>query len=115
VTLIIEKAVWRMIDVNQSKREPMFGERQGRRIPITLTLTNGQTLVGALMAGLSGSIASSLNREGAFLELIAENGELVFVAKSSITMAREGALGKTFELAAIANGASSEVAPERAT
>ena len=61
----------------------MFGERGGRRIPITLTMNDGQTLVGALTPGLSGSLPSSLNREGAFLEIIAGNGETVFVAKTA--------------------------------
>ncbi|GGH25215.1 hypothetical protein GCM10007036_32190 [Alsobacter metallidurans] len=76
--------------------------KDNKRLPVTLTLADGRTLVGAITAGLSASIASALNREGLFLEFIAENGELLFIGKNSIMMVREGAIGRSLDVPAIA-------------
>ncbi|WP_460451666.1 hypothetical protein [Alsobacter sp. SYSU BS001988] len=80
----------------------MFDAQSGKRIRITLTLVDGRTMIGAIASGLSASVAATLNREGLFLEFIADSGgETIYIAKSSIAMVREGAVAKTIDLPAL--------------
>jgi DnaJ domain len=68
----------------------MFGSENEKRIPVTLTLADGQLLIGSLASGPAASLATELNREGLFLAVRDTVGKNLFLAKAAITRVVEG-------------------------
>jgi DnaJ-domain-containing protein 1 len=68
----------------------MFGSEADKRIPVTITLANGEILRGSVPSGASASLAFELNREGIFLNVKNTSGQIVFVAKATIAQVVEG-------------------------
>ena len=68
----------------------MFGSEGEKRIPVTITLANGDILRGSVPSGASASLAFELNREGLFLNVKDTTGKILFIAKSNIVQVVEG-------------------------
>ena len=68
----------------------MFGSEADKRIPVTITLANGDVLRGSVPSGASASLAFELNREGLFLNVKDMTGQFLFVAKANIHQVVEG-------------------------
>lgn len=63
----------------------MFSEpNQSKTVDVFVTLTDGRELQGALSCGLTATIATALNSDGQFIELIGCNGHSVFIAKHQV-------------------------------
>jgi DnaJ-domain-containing protein 1 len=84
----------------------MFGSEADKRIPVTLTLVGGEVLRGSVPSGASASLAFELNREGLFLNLKTGDGQIRYVAKSTIAQVVEGAEEKTVALPETVQGRS---------
>jgi DnaJ-domain-containing protein 1 len=84
----------------------MFGSEADKRIPVTLTLLNGDVLRGSVPSSASGSLAFELNREGVFLNFKNTSGDIVFIAKSTVAQVIEGNEEKTAVIPELAHGKS---------
>ena len=63
----------------------MFSQDQDeKQINVVVKIVDGTELSGKMMCGLSGSIASTLNKEGNFIELQDNDNQVVFVSKGQI-------------------------------
>lgn len=76
----------------------MFGNEADKRIPVILTLVGGEVLRGSVPSGASASLAFELNREGLFLNVRTGDGQIRYVAKSTIAQVVEGTERKTASL-----------------
>ncbi len=76
----------------------MFGSEADRRIPVILTLVGGEVLRGSVPSGASASLAFELNREGLFMSLKTGDGQIRYIAKSTIAQVVEGTERKTASL-----------------
>jgi hypothetical protein len=69
----------------------MFGaDDKDKRLPLTVTLTNGQVIKGSVTCGPAASLTTELNREGPFLTVKEQSGQQIYLAKSSILNVVEG-------------------------
>jgi DnaJ domain len=83
----------------------MFGSDSGeKRIPVTIQLVDGNTIVGSLPSGPAGSLAFELNREGTFLNFRDTTGSVKFIAKSGISTVQEGDVLKEGRLPSTPDG-----------
>ncbi|MGI9465425.1 MAG: J domain-containing protein [Aestuariivirgaceae bacterium] len=64
----------------------MFSSQQNgqKGFAISLKLSSGETLMGELVAGMSGKLADTLNKSDPFVELLQGDGTSVLIAKSAI-------------------------------
>lgn len=63
----------------------MFSQDQeNKQVDVIVRVADGTELQGKLVCGLSGSINSALNKEGAFIELHDKDNKVVFIAKLQI-------------------------------
>ena len=85
----------------------MFGgDSGGKRIPVTLTMSDGKQLSGSVPAGPAASLSTELNREGLFLNFKDKGGQTLFIAKASIAMVIEGDGVKEAKLPQLMDGRS---------
>ncbi|MCU0831793.1 MAG: J domain-containing protein [Rhizobiaceae bacterium] len=83
----------------------MFASDAGeKRIPVTITLTDGTIVSGSLPAGPAASLAIELNRDGPFLNFKDSTGAVKFIAKASITQVQEGDVLKEGRLPTTSDG-----------
>ena len=82
----------------------MFGGEKDRRLPITLTLNDGQAMEGSIPAGVAGNLSSELNKEGQFLAFRDSAGRDRFISKASIMMVVSGEAMKDAKLPTLNNG-----------
>jgi DnaJ-domain-containing protein 1 len=82
----------------------MFGNEADKRIPVTLTLANGETHRGSVASGASARLEFELNREGVFLNFKDATGKIRFIAKSTIIEVVEGSEEKKAELPELSRG-----------
>ena len=82
----------------------MFGSEAEKRIPVTITLASGEILRGSVPSGASASLAFELNREGIFLNFKSGTGQIVFIAKSTISQVIEGNEEKTAVMPELVQG-----------
>ncbi len=84
----------------------MFGNEADKRIPVTITLANGETLRGSVASGASARLEFELNREGVFLNFKDGAGQILFIAKSTIVQVIEGSEEKKAVMPEIVAGKS---------
>ena len=84
----------------------MFGNEADKRIPVTLTLANGDVLRGSVPSSASGSLAFELNRDGLFLNFKDATGKIIFIAKSNVAQVTEGNEEKTAAMPELVHGKS---------
>jgi hypothetical protein len=68
----------------------MFGGESEKRIPVTVTMTDGRVLQGSVPCGPAGSLAIEINREGLFQAFKTSGGQVMFLAKANIAQVEEG-------------------------
>jgi DnaJ-domain-containing protein 1 len=84
----------------------MFGNEADKRIPVTITLANGETHRGSVASGASARLEFELNREGVFLNFKDATGQIRFIAKSTIVEVVEGSEEKKAEMPQMVAGQS---------
>ena len=84
----------------------MFGSEGEKRIAVTITLANGDTLRGSVPSGASASLSFELNREGLFLNVKDTTGKILFIAKSNIVQVVEGNVEKSVVMPELVVGKS---------
>lgn len=82
----------------------MFGGDGEKRIPITITLSDGSAMTGSVPSGHAASLATELNREGLFLNFKDSSGQTMFIAKSGIARVQEGQVAKEVRLPSLPDG-----------
>jgi DnaJ domain len=82
----------------------MFGSEADKRLPVTITLLNGDILRGSVPSGASASLAFELNRDGIFLNFKDPTGKIIFIAKATIAQVFEGNEEKKAEMPELVQG-----------
>lgn len=65
----------------------MFGDSHTIRMPVSITLVNGEKLNGCLLLGRQQKLLDVMNKPEPFIEFEARGGNLLTIAKSSIVSA----------------------------